>query len=63
MKKLLTSLCLIISIHHLSAQSEPRGRITVVIKDDKNSGLENATVELLRQKDSALVKANDYCST
>jgi hypothetical protein len=57
MKKFIVSLCLIICIHPLSAQNDLRGKITVVVKDDKNLSLENATVELLRQKDSALVKA------
>src|SRR5688572_7455840 len=39
------------------AMAQDRGKITVVIVNDQQAALENATVELLRSKDSGLVKA------
>ncbi|MEP6597505.1 MAG: SpaA isopeptide-forming pilin-related protein, partial [Ginsengibacter sp.] len=38
------------------AQSENTGSISVIIKDDTQHPIENATVELLKSKDSSLVK-------
>ena len=40
-----------------SAQSVNTGSISVTIKNDSQSAIENATVELLKDKDSSLVKA------
>lgn len=39
------------------AQSSQRGRLTINILNEAQRGLENATVELLKSKDSTLVKA------
>jgi iron complex outermembrane recepter protein len=41
----------------LFAFGQDRGKITVVIVNDKQAAMENATVELLKAKDSLLVKA------
>lgn len=38
------------------AQQPQRGKVSVVITNDQQTGLENATVELLKSKDSSLVK-------
>ncbi len=38
------------------AQTASKGRISVTIINEQNSGIENVTVELVRQKDSSLVK-------
>lgn len=40
----------------LSAAQTGKGKITVTINDEQNNGVEGATVELLRSRDSALVK-------
>src|SRR5689334_18617311 len=41
----------------LLAFGQERGKITVVVVNGKQAALENATVELLKAKDSSLVKA------
>ena len=38
------------------AQASSKGRISITITNEQQGPLENATVELLRSKDSALVK-------
>jgi outer membrane receptor protein involved in Fe transport len=42
---------------NLRAQNGQRGKITTTILNETKQGLENATVELLKAKDSSLVKA------
>lgn len=57
MKKLIMGFCFFICVLPLFAQTDPRGSITLAVRDDKDSVLQDATVELLRKKDSVLVKA------
>ena len=54
--KRLTLLIITICIGHAVSAQQQKGRATVVIVDDQKKPVENATVELLRSKDSALVK-------
>lgn len=54
MKKMILILLLVCSIAH--AQNTVRGKITVTVTNDKNAPLENATVELVKSKDSSLAK-------
>ena len=58
MKKILTSLCALLVVLALTAQTDQRSKIIVHVKDEKGVALENATVELLRATDSSLVKAS-----
>lgn len=55
MKKGLCAL-LICFCFSATAQNAVRGKITTQVTNEKNNALENATVELLKSKDSALVK-------
>jgi hypothetical protein len=55
--RLLLFLAIIFSAFNLNAQSAERGSISLSIKNESQSAVENATVELLRNKDSSLVKA------
>ncbi|NCI48382.1 TonB-dependent receptor [Sediminibacterium roseum] len=55
MKKIFLALCLLIA-GFLSAQTTVRGKVTTVVTNEKNTPLENATVELLKSKDSSLAK-------
>lgn len=48
--------CMIFSAAQ-AQEKTARGKITTVIQNDKNTPVENATVELRRQKDSSLAKA------
>ena len=57
MKKILTCLCAVIITLTLSAQDNKRSKVNLTVKDDKGVPLENATVQLMRSTDSALVKA------
>ena len=41
-----------------AAQTPATGKITIIVSGDKDAALENATVELLKVKDSSLVKAD-----
>ena len=41
-----------------AAQTPGTGKITITVTGDKDAALENATVELLKAKDSSLVKAD-----
>jgi iron complex outermembrane receptor protein len=54
------TLCLVftmlLSVVLVSAQNNLRGKITANITNEKNAPLENATVELLKSKDSSLAK-------
>src|SRR6185369_6559327 len=54
MKKLLFSVLTLWSC--IAYAQTGRGKISVTILNDQQSGVENATVELLRAKDSSLVK-------
>ena len=49
-------LCLLV-LSAMLVFGQDRGKITVVIVNDQQAALENATVELLKSKDSTLVKA------
>ncbi|MES2374689.1 MAG: TonB-dependent receptor family protein [Bacteroidota bacterium] len=55
MKKCLLFVMLLCAIS-VSAQNNVRGKITAIITSEKNAPLENATVELLKSKDSSLAK-------
>jgi iron complex outermembrane receptor protein len=55
MKKMFVILLLLGAVS-LSAQNNIRGKVTAVVTNDKNETLENATVELLKTKDSSLAK-------
>lgn len=46
-----------VALATLAFGQQDRGKITVVIVNENQSALENATVELLKSKDSSLVKA------
>lgn len=56
MKKISTLLLLLMGLQISIAQNNLRGRITANIINEKNNPVENATVELLKSKDSSLVK-------
>jgi iron complex outermembrane recepter protein len=56
MKFLLLSILIGITSIGLAQQIETKGKISVIINDEKSQPLEGATVEVLRGKDSALVK-------
>jgi iron complex outermembrane receptor protein len=56
MKKILAFLVLFFYFAITKAQSNNTGSISVKIKDEKENAIENATVELLKSKDSSLVK-------
>jgi iron complex outermembrane receptor protein len=55
MKKMFAGLLLLVAVA-VSAQNNIRGKVTAVVTSDKNAALENATVELLKSKDSSLAK-------
>jgi iron complex outermembrane recepter protein len=55
MRKIVLVCFVLIQVSFVYAQD--RGKITVVIVNDKQAAMENATVELLKAKDSSLVKA------
>ena len=57
MKKILTCLCAVMITLTLSAQDNKRSKVNLTVKDDKGVPIENATVQLMRSTDSALVKA------
>ena len=57
MKKILASLILFFCFATVNAQVSNTGNISIQIKDENQKAIENATVELLRSKDSTLVKA------
>lgn len=50
-------LCLALLTAEFVMAQQDRGKITVVIVNDRQAAMENATVELLKAKDSSLVKA------
>ena len=56
MKKISTLLLLLMGLQISIAQNNLRGRITANIINEKNNPVENATVELLKSKDSSLAK-------
>ncbi len=56
MKRFLPLILLSILTHFASAQNPTKGKLSVVIVNDELA-LENATVQLLKSKDSSLVKA------
>ncbi len=56
MRKLLLLLPVLLFSGLLQAQTQ-RGKVSVAVVNDQQQSLENATVEILRKKDSVLVKA------
>ena len=58
MKALTWVFIYLVCIQFSSAQTDQRGKLTVTIKDENGTALENSTIELLRVKDSSLVKAS-----
>ena len=50
-------LCCITALTSTAQEAPMRGRIIAAIRSEKNQPIENATVELRRQKDSSLAKA------
>lgn len=56
MKKIITILLTTISLF-ATAQENSRGKITATVRNQQQALVENATVELLKAKDSSLVKA------
>ncbi|HYF32281.1 MAG TPA: outer membrane beta-barrel protein [Chitinophagaceae bacterium] len=58
MKKILLLMAGLVCMMELAAQQTPvRGKLTVTISNEQGIAMENVTVQLLRSKDSALVKA------
>ena len=57
MKKTMLFITCMLSVMTLLAQSPVRGKFTVTILNEQGIAMENVTVQLLRSKDSALVKA------
>ena len=57
MKKLITILMMAVTLF-AAAQENNKGKITAVIHNNRQAPVENATVELLKAKDSSLVKAS-----
>lgn len=57
MKKILLLSLGLVSVLLTAAQAPSRGKFTVTIVNEQNAPLENVTVQLLRSKDSSLVKA------
>jgi iron complex outermembrane recepter protein len=57
MKKILLLSLGLFCVLLMAAQSPTRGKFTVTILGNQNTPLENVTVQLLRSKDSSLVKA------
>lgn len=55
--KLLLFTAIFLTAFTANAQSVSKGNISVTIKNESQSPIENATVELLKEKDSSLVKA------
>src|SRR4051812_19361377 len=55
MKKILVMILALVAVL-ASAQNNVRGKVTAIITNEKNAVLENATVELLKSKDSSLAK-------
>ena len=51
-----SALLIFIMLAGLIADAQ-RGKLTISVQNDQQAGLENITVELVRAKDSALVKA------
>lgn len=58
MKKIIAGLVLLTMQYHALAQQEKKGRISITVTDTQEASLENATVELLKSKDSSLAKAS-----
>ena len=50
-------LCLLVSIFSFGQETSVKGKVSVAILNEQNAPLENATIELLRSKDSGLVKS------
>ena len=57
MKIIYLLLCLLISLTGFSQVNVFSGKISVIITNDSNTPLEGATVELLKEKDSAIVRS------
>lgn len=57
MKKILLLAFGLVSVLLMAAQTPSRGRFAVSILNEQNAPMENVTVQLLRSKDSSLVKA------
>lgn len=57
MRKSIILIAFLLPFIHGAAQTSQRGKITATILNEAKQGLENATVELLKAKDSSLAKA------
>src|SRR4051812_6415381 len=57
MRPILLIVLSLISITVLSQNASVKGKISVIVNIEQQSKIEGASVELLQQKDSALVKA------
>jgi outer membrane receptor protein involved in Fe transport len=57
MRKLILAMVSFLAVITAMAQNGQRGKITIKVFNEAQQGLENATVELLKSKDSTLVKA------
>ncbi len=53
---LLSTLCLLLGVLATAQSNQQRGKAAITVYNDQKQPLENATVELLRSRDSALVK-------
>lgn len=56
--KSILSLFLLLTVINVVAQDVDRAKISIIILNEKNEPLENATIELLTSNDSALVKVS-----
>jgi iron complex outermembrane receptor protein len=57
MKYVWSLVIIVLGFVNTSAQTAVRGKVTVMITNEKNQPVENATVELVKTKDSSLAKA------
>jgi iron complex outermembrane receptor protein len=57
MRKPTVLVLLLLAVLNLKAQTGQRGKVSVKVMNEAGQALENATVELLKAKDSSLVKA------
>ena len=56
-RMILTGLCLLVSIFSLAQEATTKGKVTIAVLNEQSAALEGATVELVRSKDSGLVKS------
>ena len=57
MRKLCVLVTVLLLVSFARGQSPQRGKLTVTVENEQRQAIENVTIEILRKKDSVLVKA------